>query len=232
VLHVGFIASAANEATQDIIAAFGRVRPEWGVRLRQAAWSDPTAGLADGGVDAALVRLPFPGQEAFRVDELLAEPRWVALPAGHRLAGRERIAFRELWDEPFVAAPAGTGAWRDFWLGADEREGRPPLVGATTDQPDEWLNAIASGFGVALAPASSARFYARPGVVYRPVTGLSPSRVGVARPRDAHPVVRDFARCCREAVGGGGSPVAYRPQVPPGAPSGPGVVVFAWCSRA
>jgi hypothetical protein len=30
--------------------------------MRQAAWSDPTAGLADGDVDAALLRSPFPGQ--------------------------------------------------------------------------------------------------------------------------------------------------------------------------
>ncbi|MGW3466839.1 SDR family NAD(P)-dependent oxidoreductase, partial [Streptomyces olivaceoviridis] len=31
-----------------------------------------------------------------------------------------------------------------------------------------WLSAIAGGYGIALAPASAARFYARPGVVYRP----------------------------------------------------------------
>ncbi|MEV4893307.1 LysR family substrate-binding domain-containing protein, partial [Nonomuraea sp. NPDC055795] len=201
VLRVGFLASAANEATPDIVAAFGRLRPGWRVEMRQAAWSDPSAGLADGEVDAALLRLPFPGQEAMRHEVLLEEPRWVALPSSHPLAARAEIAFADLWDEAFVAAPQETGRWRDYWLAADERDGRPPRVGATTDQPDAWLQAIANGYGVALAPASSARYYARPGVTYRPVTGVSPTRVGIAWPpaADADPVVQDFVRCCRDA---------------------------------
>lgn len=202
VLRVGFLASAANEATQQIIAAFTRRRPGWRVEMRQAAWSDPTAGLADGDVDCALLRLPFPGQDALRVEVLFTEPRWVALPAGHPLAAREVIPFRELWDEPFVAAPAETGPWRDYWLAADAREGTPVRIGAVTDQPDEWLSAIANGYGVALAPASSARFHARPGVVYRPVSGVDPSRMGVAwaPADDTRSVVRDFVRCCRAGV--------------------------------
>jgi len=204
VLRVGFLASAANEATPDIIAAFARVRPGWRVEMHQSTWSDPTAGLADGEVDAALLRLPFPGEAALRVEVLLTEPRWVALPADHPLAGRDRIAFRDLWDTPFVAAPAETGSWRDYWLAVDERDGREPRIGATADQPDDWLQAIANGYGVALAPESAARYYARPGVVYRPVSGVAPSRVGVAWPSaaDTDPVVRDFVRCCRQAVSG------------------------------
>jgi DNA-binding transcriptional LysR family regulator len=221
VLRVGFLASAANEATQDIIAAFGRAQPGWRVEMRQAAWSDPTAGLADGEVDAALVRLPFPGQASLRVEVLFTEPRWVALPATHPLANHDRIDFRELWDEPFVAAPGATGSWRDYWLAADEREGRPVRIGATTDQPDDWLQAIANGYGVALAPESAARFYARPGVSYRPVAGVSPTRVAVAWPpaADANPVVRHFVGCCLRirTEGATGSP----PDTT-GRPAGPG----------
>lgn len=202
VLRVGFVASAANEATPGIIAAFGRLRPDWRVDMRQASWSTPAAGLATGDVDAAFVRLPFPGQERLSLRVLFTEPRCVALAAGHPLAERPEIAFRELWDEPFVTAPAATGSWRDHWLATDEREGRPVRVGAVTEHPDDWLSAIANGYGIALAPASAARFYARPGVVYRPVTGVTPSRVAVAwsPADDATPAVRDFVRCCVEAV--------------------------------
>src|SRR5262252_5336263 len=93
VLRVGFISSAANEATQQIIAAFARRRPGWRVDLQQAAWADPTAGLASGDVDAALLRLPFPGQDDMCIDVLLTEPRWAALPATHPLAACEQIPF-------------------------------------------------------------------------------------------------------------------------------------------
>src|SRR5579859_889983 len=201
VLRVGFMSSAANEATQEIIAAFGRRRPGWRVDLQQAAWSDPTAGLASGDVDAALLRLPFPGQDEVRTEVLLTEPRWVALPATHPLAGRDRVDFRELRDEPFVAAPEETGWWRDYWLATAERQGHPVRIGYVTDQPDAWLAAIANGYGIALAPESAARYYARPGIVYRPVTGVSPSQACVAwRPaQDDDPVVQDFVRCCLES---------------------------------
>lgn len=200
VLRVGFLAGAANEATPSILAAFARCRPGWRVDMRAAPWIDPTVGLATGDVDVALLRVPFPGQDDLRVEVLFTEPRWVALPAAHPLAGRDYISFRELWDEPFVAAPAETGSWRDWWLAVDEREGHPVRTGTVTDtgQPDDWLTAIATGYGIALVPESGARYYARPDITYRPVTGLSPSQVGVAWPpvADTNPVVQDFVRCC------------------------------------
>jgi DNA-binding transcriptional LysR family regulator len=198
VLRVGFMSSAANEATQQIIAAFARRRPGWRVDMQQAAWSDPTAGLAAGDVDAALLRLPFPGQDDMRTEVLLTEPRWVALPAAHPLAVCDQVPFRQLWDEPFIAATAETGWWRDYWLATGEREGHPVRIGAVTDQPDAWLTAIANGDGIALTPESAARYYARPGITYRPVTGVSPSQVCIAWPpaNDTNPAVQDFVRCC------------------------------------
>jgi DNA-binding transcriptional LysR family regulator len=107
----------------EILTAFSRRRPGWRVEMRAASWLDPTAGLASGDTDVALLRLPFPGQDSLRTEVLLTEPRWVALPASHPLAARDQICFRDLWDEPFVA----------------------------------------NGHGVALAPESAARNYARPG---------------------------------------------------------------------
>src|SRR6266702_3407448 len=157
VLRVGFMSSAANEATQQIIAAFGRRRAGWRVDLEQAAWSDPTAGLAGGEVDVALLRLPFPGQDDMRIEVLLTEPRWVALPVTHPLAAADQICFRQLWDEPFVAAPAQTGLWRDYHLATAERQGHPVRIGAVTDQPDAYLTAIANGDGVARALGGAGR---------------------------------------------------------------------------
>jgi DNA-binding transcriptional LysR family regulator len=198
VLRVGFMSSAANEATQQIIAAFTRRRPDWKVEMQQAAWSDPTAGLASGDADVALLRLPFPGQNDMRIEVLLTEPRWVALPSTHPLAVRDEVSFDQLWDEPFIAAPAETGLWRDYWLATDERQGHPVRIGTVTDQPDAFLIAIANGDGVALAPESAARYYTRPGITYRPVTGIGPSQVAVAWAplNDTNPLVQDFVSCC------------------------------------
>ncbi|GAA3091918.1 LysR family transcriptional regulator [Streptomyces roseofulvus] len=183
VLRLGFLDAGAVGAVPEAIAAFRRSRPEWRVELRQCDWSDPSGGLARQEVDAAVVRLPFPGQKRWAVRELFTEERGVLLPAAHPLAARRTVLFKELVDEPFVAADAETGAWRDHWLAVEERDGHPVRIGAVTSRPDEWLGAVAGGC-VALAPASAARFYAHPGVVFRPVRGIPPSRVGLVRPRD------------------------------------------------
>jgi DNA-binding transcriptional LysR family regulator len=100
-----------------------------------------------------------------------------------------------------VAAPLESGEWRDYWLATAERDGHPVRIGAVTDQADDWLSVIANGYGIALAPESAARFYARPGVTYRPVTGISPSQVGIAwaPAADSNPIVQDFVRCCLDS---------------------------------
>ncbi|MFG3339934.1 LysR family transcriptional regulator [Glycomyces sp. NPDC048151] len=201
VLRVGFLASAANEKTQEIIAAFRRRRPGWRVELRQAGWGAPTAGLVAGEVEASFLRLPFPNQEDFVLLELLTEPRCIAMAADHPLAGQETLVFADLLDEPFIAAPAATGAFRDHWIGGEARGGRPVKVGAVTEYPDDWLTAIANGDGIALAPASAARYYARPDIAYRDVEGVAPSTVALAWPRGAEPspALADFIAAAREA---------------------------------
>jgi molybdate transport repressor ModE-like protein len=200
VLRVGFLASAANEKTQQIIAAFRERRSDWRVELRQASWGAPTAALASGEVEAAFMRLPFPGQEDHRLLELLTEPRCVAMAANHPLAQRETLVFADLLDEPFIAAPAATGAFRDHWIGAEARGGHPVKVGAVTEHPDDWLAAIANGDGIALAPQSAARYYARPDIAYRDVEGIAPSTVALAWPRRSEPTaaLADFIAAARE----------------------------------
>ncbi|MET9627915.1 LysR family transcriptional regulator [Lentzea sp. NPDC006480] len=200
VLRVGFLASAASEATDDILAAFRERRPGWRVDLRQSPWSDPTAGLAHAEVPVALLRLPFPAEDKFAIRTLFSEPRCVALSSSHRLAGRREIAFPELWDDPVVVAPALKGTWRDHWLATSERDGRNARIGAVAEQPEDFLNAIARGHGIALVPASTSLLYERPGVVYIPVTGVSPSEVGVAWLPEAGEAVADFVQCCLDVT--------------------------------
>jgi DNA-binding transcriptional LysR family regulator len=201
VLRVGFVASAANELTRAILAGFAQRRPGWRVQMSQASWTDPTAGLADRSVDVGLLRLPVPGQLQLACRVLLTEPRWVALPEDHPLAALDEVPFTALLDEPFIATPAGTGVWRDYWLALDERAGRSARIGAEVSSPDEWLQAISNGLGISLTPQASARFYARPGLAYRPVTGIGPSQVAVAwHPDDHRQAVRDFVTASFDAI--------------------------------
>ncbi|WP_018352451.1 LysR family transcriptional regulator [Longispora albida] len=200
-LRVGFITNAAGELTTQILAEFTRRRPEWRISMSQALWADPTCGLRDGSVDVAFVRLPVPAQEPLALRILLSEPRWVALPSAHPLARHEVVPFASLLDEPFIATPPESGTWRDFWLAVSERRGHPVRVSAVAQSSEEWIEAIANGFGVGFTAESTARFYHRPGVVYRPVDEISPSRLALAwRREDRRRIIIEFAAACAAAA--------------------------------
>lgn len=187
-----------------IRSRFTEAHPDVRLRLRQVGWDDASAGLADGSSDLAFVWLPLPGAVAARYDWLVVatEPRLAALPAHHPLAARDRIAFADLLDEPFLALPDTIPELRDDWLALDERGGRPPRIGAEIGSSDETYEALVGGLGICLVAAGNAPLLARDGVVTRPVDGVSPSRFALAWRADDHrPVVRDYARAAAAVAG-------------------------------
>ena len=98
--------------------------PEITVEPREFDFSDPTAGLADGTTEVAIIRPPvdLPEHRMFILD---AE-NWVAcLPRDHRLAQRSELTIAELLDEPIVVAPATAGTVARL-LDGDGRAGRHP----------------------------------------------------------------------------------------------------------
>ncbi|GGS82791.1 LysR family transcriptional regulator [Planobispora rosea] len=189
-LVVGMQTAVGRGLQQEALRRFRTAMPGWEISLRLVSWADPSGGLADGSSDLAFVWLPTaPGLET-RV--LSVERRFVALPDSHPLAAREEIPFAELRDEPFIALPAEAGPLRDFWLARDARDD-DPVIAVTASTADETFEAITSGLGIVLIAEGNASLYKRPGVVYRPVSGLAPAELAVSwRKGDHRPQVRAF----------------------------------------
>lgn len=178
-----------------IRSRFTAAHPEVRLKLRQVGWEDPSAGLADGTSDVAFVWLPLADAERYRWVVVATEPRLVALPETHPLAGRDRVDFAELLDEPFLALPATTPELRDDWLALDARGGREPVIGGEIASTDETYEALVAGLGICLVATGNAPLLTRGGVVVRPVDGLSPSRFALAwRADDTRRSVQDYAR--------------------------------------
>lgn len=178
-----------------IRSRFTEAHPEIRLKLRQVGWEDPTAGLADGTSDVAFVWLPLADAGRYRWVVVATEARLVALPESHPLAGRERVGFAELLDEPFLALPATTPDLRDHWLALEARDGRPPVIGGEIASTDETYEALVDGLGICLVAAGNAPLLTRGGVVVRPVDGVSPSRFALAwRADDTRRLVQDYAR--------------------------------------
>jgi DNA-binding transcriptional LysR family regulator len=169
-------------------------------RVRTVAWDDPTAGLADGTSDVAVVWAPVPGR--VRTVEVAREPVVVALPPGHRLAGRASVAFADVRDEAFLALPPAAGPLRARWLADEQRDGRPARVGAEVRTVEETHEALIDGRGVVLLAAGNAGALLRDGVTVATVTDLPPCALVLAwRADNRRPAVRAYVEACRAVVG-------------------------------
>ena len=159
---------------------FARRRPGWRIVVRQASWEDPSCGLDAGLVDLALTWAPV--SEGYDSEVIAVEPRVLAVPQWHHLAGRDAVSVGDVLDEPFVALRSEASAQRDFWLAVLERGGREPVVGAVVRTPDEAFEAVAGGLGLALVAAGNIALYPREAVTSVAVADVGPARLVAAWP--------------------------------------------------
>jgi DNA-binding transcriptional LysR family regulator len=198
---VGFIGPAANELTPLILRAFPARYPNVGIELREFDFRDPSAGLTSSQVDVAFMRPPVEGQDDLELETLLEEPRVAIMASDHHLAQETVVSIKRLVEEPFVVGPPSTGIWRDYWLVTEHRGGVAPRLGPEANTIDEWLETIAAGRGVSLTPASTGRFYGRPGVTFVPVSDIRGSTVAVAwRKGPTKPVVSAFVGIAKQVA--------------------------------
>jgi DNA-binding transcriptional LysR family regulator len=168
-IRLGYLIGTGADLLFRLVRHFEVAHPEISVEPREFDFSDPTAGLADGTTEVAIIRPPvdLPEHRMFILD---AED-WVAcLPRDHPLAARPELTIAELLDEPIVVAPGSAGRWRDYWMAMDARNGKPPTIAAVAATYEEETTTIARGLGISFTSEASARLYDRQGIVYVPIT--------------------------------------------------------------
>lgn len=178
-LRIGYLIGTGADQLFRMVRHFESAHPEIAVEPTEFDFSDPTAGLAGGSSDVALIRPPVDLRDHAMF--ILDSERWVAcLPRDHRLAHRDEVDIAELLDDPIVGAPQAAGTWRDHWLAMDARDGRPPVIAATAATYEEETTLVARGLGISFTTESSARLYDRPGIVYVPIAHRPASHTALA----------------------------------------------------
>lgn len=196
-LVVGMQTSPGRGLLPEVRARLADTCPEAELSLRQVNWQDPTAGLADRSSDAAFLWLPLDPPDAYRWVVIARERRFVALAAGHHLAGRPQVKMADLLDEPFLALPATSPAMRDDWLAVEHRGGQAASVVAEIRDTEETYEAIATGIGVCLLAEGNVPIFDRGDVVMLPVTDLPPAEYVLAWNRDEPSPLREtFVHIC------------------------------------
>ncbi|MFC5064880.1 LysR family transcriptional regulator [Actinomycetospora atypica] len=184
-LTVGTLADTVDRADGRLAPAFRRRHPGVDVRIREADFTDPTAGLRAGLVDVALTRAPF-DTTGISVRELASEAVGVVLRVDDPLAGREKIELHELAARRWFRFPEGTDlVWSAYWIAGDGTRSDGPVVRTA----HECLQAVRWNGSVGLIPLG----HDLPdGLVAVEIADQPPSRVVIAWATDADPLVRSF----------------------------------------
>ncbi|SSW64655.1 LysR family transcriptional regulator [Achromobacter agilis] len=168
-LTLGFTESASfNGVVTELIRQYRLQYPDVEMTLSQGDSETLVAQLRSGAIDAAFVRPPFALDGGLAFIPLAQEPLVVALPLGHPLARRKRLAPADLERERFIlySRKSGYGLSADI-MAACRQHGLSPLIGQRAPQLSSAVNLVAAGMGVAIVPASL-RHLRPDGVVYRP----------------------------------------------------------------
>ncbi|GAU67959.1 putative LysR family transcriptional regulator [Streptomyces sp. NBRC 110611] len=193
ILRLGFT-SLLPAACTTLVASFEAAT---GAGVRLVRRDTPLAGLETGESDVAVLRGEVPPDAGLCSTLLLHEPRVAALPrnapertaAAVRAVARRRVLdWTELAGLPLVVNTV-TGSTRpELWP-----EGRRPRLSCTAGNIDEWLESVAAGYGIGVAPEPVARRHTHPGIRYLRLKNAPSVPVHLARPaRDAHPLAERF----------------------------------------
>jgi DNA-binding transcriptional LysR family regulator len=142
-------------------AVFHRRFPKVNIQLVEHGSTRLEQMLLAGELDLAASLLPVSKTFAWR--KVRREPIDVLLPAGHPLAGRPGLVFKDLARESFILYGPGF-ALNPIITGACKKNGFEPRVVAESDQVDFVMELVAANMGIAFVPRMIA---AQPGARIR-----------------------------------------------------------------
>jgi DNA-binding transcriptional LysR family regulator len=176
-LRTASFQSAGATLVPRALAEFHRRHPGVDLSASTAELPEAHEQLRAGEIDVAIV-MDFEAQPILFTDieteHLLDDAYYVALPSGHRLADRKRVALADLSDEDWINSCPGTSC-DEVVVGACRAVGFEPRVVVQCDENDQMQACVAGGLGVALWP-QLALAHVRPGVAVKPVAGAQVMR--------------------------------------------------------
>lgn len=132
----------------DLVAAFIQAHPKVHFSISHTYSAGPQFAC-DLCVAA---RCPYPHMD--KSTALVEEEIRLAVPAGHRLASRERVSIGDLEGEPLISMPPESYLYRTA-AGWFRRRGVPMEVAVICDDPFSVRRYVAIGMGLAFVPSRS-----------------------------------------------------------------------------
>ncbi|WP_406238705.1 LysR family transcriptional regulator [Nocardia sp. NBC_01009] len=191
-LTIGTLTDSAEQSVTRLADAYRQRHPHVRIHIRDADFTNPTAGLRSSTVDVALTRAPF-DLTGLTVHVLRSDPIGVVLRADDPLATREQLHPSELSDRRWFRLPADTDPlWRAFWTPPNSQGSDGPVVRTA----NECLQVVLWNGTVGLTPLS----HPLPdGLVAVPLADMPRSDLVLAiRKHDHRPLIRAFTHTAAE----------------------------------
>ena len=179
-LRVGAFPTAAAVLAPRALTTFRREHPSVEVSLWELEPKDAIAKLHACEIDVALIyevrSAPAAALEGLECHYLFDDPVYVALPPGHHLADRERVALAEVADGPWIVS-VQRGSTPLVQLGSEDQ----PTLSLGTDSGHMAVQGcVAAGCGLALIPRLALGTVRRDVAVCALDDDLLSRRVGIA----------------------------------------------------
>jgi DNA-binding transcriptional LysR family regulator len=195
------------------IAAFRAAHPDVALSLVEGEPEELTPRLREGEFDLGLI-FEFEGTgdlgTGLRSTPLFEDPMKLALPKGHRLAHKDRIALGDLADEAWVQTSEGSACARHV-VRISRAAGFEPRVSFESDDYLTVQGLVAAGVGVALIPQLALSQTVSYDIAVRELAPDGPVRHVVAATRGAAinlPAAAAMLEILRDTA------VRYRPASP------------------
>ena len=189
-LTVGVIPTVLPYAMARPMAAFRDAAPQAELVIRESTTEKLLEGLRTGEVDLAVLALPV-RQPEIVCAELFREPLVVAVPRGHQLAEKPRLAVPQLLGERMLLLREGH-CLRDDVLTVCSRAKVQFQQVFESDHLSSIFALVANGFGISIVPALAAA--EATGCALVPLEPRGVRKIGYAQVRGHHalPVQKRF----------------------------------------
>ncbi len=144
------MAAGALHWLPEVLRPFQAAHPAVRFRVFQRSLAELRRSLEAGATDFCFVPAAVPSP-AIRWRHLATAPVALLIPAAHPLAGRARVALRELAGEELILGKPGDvlrEILEDYFRGA----GFAPRVACEADEPAAIEDYVVAGLGIALIP--------------------------------------------------------------------------------
>lgn len=174
-LAIGCVGSATYSLLPALARALTAQLPDVDVSFRgEMLASEQVDALREGSIDIALLRPPVT-DGGLSVSLLRRDRLILAVPAGHALAGRERISVEDLEGVDLIVHSAGRRyAMYDVVRRLCSEAGFTPTIRHEVGETSTLITLVAGGLGVAVVP-DPVRALALDGVVHVPLAGAAGS---------------------------------------------------------